>query len=91
MNSFISTYFIDKSRVIYDKTSNELSMSCPFLKTLSTNHITKDIRLQSNGEVRDANLYLLEMKDFGILLGIDWLGSNHTIIQCHKKEVVTRE
>lgn len=35
-----------------------------------------------------VNLILLNMKDFDVILGIDWLATHHAIIHCYSKEVV---
>lgn len=88
MHSFIFTYFVDKSKVIYKKTYNGLLVSNLLGKTLSTKDIAKDVRLESNGKVTKGKLYLLEMIDFDSILGMDWLGNNHVTIQSHKKEIV---
>ena len=34
-----------------------------------------------------ADLTLLEMKDFDIILGMDWLAANYAFIDCHSKKV----
>lgn len=35
-----------------------------------------------------ADLYILDMKDFDVTLEMGWLGLNHVTIQCHNKEVL---
>ena len=37
-----------------------------------------------------ANLVLLDMHDFDVILGMDWLASYHAIVHCFEKEVVFR-
>ena len=34
-----------------------------------------------------VDLMLLEMIDFDVILGMDWLASCHAIVNCHLKEV----
>lgn len=34
-----------------------------------------------------ANLILLEMADFDVILGMDWLASCHAMVDCHEKVV----
>ena len=40
-----------------------------------------------NGVDTLANLLLLEMMDFDVILGMDWLSSCHATVDCHSKAV----
>ncbi|XP_022871480.1 uncharacterized protein LOC111390648 [Olea europaea var. sylvestris] len=86
-NSFISASFIARPNFACVRTDNELEVSIPSGKTLCTNQMTKSMKLEIDGKILEANLYLLEMKDFDVILGMDWLGLNHETIRCHEKEV----
>ena len=35
-----------------------------------------------------ANLTLLEMWDFDIIFGMDWLAAHYGIVHCHRKKVI---
>ena len=35
-----------------------------------------------------ANLILLEIQEFDVILGMDWLATYHANVDCYKKEVV---
>ncbi|XP_022857330.1 uncharacterized protein LOC111378371 [Olea europaea var. sylvestris] len=65
-----------------------LEVSIPSGRTLCTNHITKAMKLEIDGKILQANLCLLDMKDFDVISGMDWLRLNHAIILCHKKKVL---
>nr|GEV81082.1 putative reverse transcriptase domain-containing protein [Tanacetum cinerariifolium] len=39
-------------------------------------------------KIRSANLFLLDMYDFDIILGMDWLINHHATIVCHTKSVI---
>ncbi|XP_022868589.1 uncharacterized protein LOC111388143 [Olea europaea var. sylvestris] len=86
-NSFISASFVTRSNFASVRTNNELEASIPLGKTLCTNQMTKSMKLEIDGKILEADLYLLEMKDFDVILGMDWLGFNHATIRCHEKEV----
>ncbi|KAH6777322.1 hypothetical protein C2S52_007242 [Perilla frutescens var. hirtella] len=45
------------------------------------------LKLEINDRVLRADLHVLEMRDFDIILGIDWLSGNHAAIRCHDHEV----
>ena len=34
-----------------------------------------------------ANLILLDIHDFDVILGMDWLSRHHAIVDCYRKEV----
>ncbi|KAA0067364.1 gag protease polyprotein [Cucumis melo var. makuwa] len=36
----------------------------------------------------DVTLLVLDMQDFDVILGMDWLSTNHASIDCFRKEVV---
>ncbi|XP_022856963.1 uncharacterized protein LOC111378030 [Olea europaea var. sylvestris] len=79
-NSFISASFVTRSNFASVRTNNELEVSSPSGKTLCTNQMTKSRKLEIDGKILEADLYLLEMKDFDVILGMDWLGLNHATI-----------
>ncbi|XP_022852772.1 uncharacterized protein LOC111374352 [Olea europaea var. sylvestris] len=87
-NSFISISFVARSNLACVKTNYELEVSIPSGRTLCTNRMTKAMKLEIDGKILQADLYLLEMKDFDVILGMDWLGLNHATIRCHEKEVL---
>ncbi|KAL2486659.1 reverse transcriptase [Abeliophyllum distichum] len=43
-----------------------------------------------NPDVITADLHVISMRDFDIILGMDWLGSNRATIVCFEKEVIFR-
>ncbi|XP_022860578.1 uncharacterized protein LOC111381088, partial [Olea europaea var. sylvestris] len=86
-NSFISASFVARSNFACVRTNNELEVSIPLGKTLCTYQMTKSMKLEIDGKILEADLYLLETNDFDAILGMDWLGLNHATIRCHEKEV----
>jgi hypothetical protein len=49
-----------------------------------------DCPIHIEGRTLTANLIVLDMEGFDIVLGMDWLSNNHAIIDCHNKEVTFR-
>ena len=37
-----------------------------------------------------VDLLILEMRDFDVILGMDWLAVYHAFVDCHEKKVVFR-
>ncbi|XP_022858604.1 uncharacterized protein LOC111379464 [Olea europaea var. sylvestris] len=87
-HSFISTIFMDKIGSKCVETNNILEVSTPSGEVVNTNQMVKDVKLEIEGKVLKADLYILGMKDFDVILGMDWLGRNYATIVCHKNEVL---
>ena len=68
----------------------ELLVSTPVGDTLMTNLVLKSCIPCIKGRELSANLVLLDMHDFDVILGMDWLASYHVTVHCFKKEVVFR-
>ena len=50
--------------------------------------VLKDFPLLIEGHVLTADLVVLGIYDFDIILGMDWLSKHHATIECHEKEVL---
>ena len=89
-HSFVSYAFAknhDKSPELLDF---ELSVSTPVSDTLMTNLVLKSCIICIEGRELLADLVLLDMQDFDVILGMDWLASYHACVHCFEKEVVFR-
>ena len=62
-----------------------------FLKTLGdplfSNRVVKDSRVLIRGLEFRANLVVLDMRDFDVVFGMDWLSRHRATLDCYKKEV----
>lgn len=86
-HSFVSKSFITKASISCDKSESTLEVSIPSGETLTTDKLAKSVNLDIEGKTLEANLYLIEMKDFDVILGMDWLGRNYATIRCREKAV----
>ncbi|KAL4016712.1 hypothetical protein IC575_024369 [Cucumis melo] len=48
----------------------------------------KACQIEIAGHVIEVTLLVLDMLDFDVILGMDWLAANHASIDCFRKEVV---
>ncbi|XP_022846272.1 uncharacterized protein LOC111369015 [Olea europaea var. sylvestris] len=86
-NSFISASFVTRINIACVKTNIVLEFSIHSERNLSTNQMTKAIKL----EMAKRNCRgLMPFRDgrFRFFLGMDWLGHNHVTIRCYEKEVL---
>nr|GEU68089.1 integrase, catalytic region, zinc finger, CCHC-type, peptidase aspartic, catalytic [Tanacetum cinerariifolium] len=65
-----------------------LSISTPMRSLVVIDRKYQNCPLQFNDKIRSANLFPLDMYDFDIILGMDWLINHRAIIVCHTKSVI---
>ena len=45
----------------------------------------KDVLVKIENQKLFANLVIIEMDDYDVILGMDWLSTHHTLIDCRRK------
>ncbi|KAA0050376.1 ty3-gypsy retrotransposon protein [Cucumis melo var. makuwa] len=65
-----------------------LSVSTPSGEVLLSKEKIKACQVEIENQRLDVTLLVLDMQDFDVILGIDWLSANHASIDCFHKEVV---
>ncbi|GJR87793.1 retrotransposon protein, putative, ty3-gypsy subclass [Tanacetum coccineum] len=51
-------------------------------------HVYRDLPLQFDDKIRSVNALPLDMCEFDIILGIDWLAAHRATIDCHSRRVI---
>ena len=62
-------------------------VSLPIGDSLIANRVYMGCRVSIEGHEFMANLVLLDIQDFDVILGMDWLSRHHATMDCFKKEV----
>ncbi|GJY95261.1 putative reverse transcriptase domain-containing protein [Tanacetum coccineum] len=65
-----------------------LSISTPMKSLVIIDHKYQNCLLRFDDKIRSANLFPLDMNDFDIILGMDWLTEHQATIDCHTKRVI---
>ncbi|GJV01098.1 putative nucleotidyltransferase, ribonuclease H [Tanacetum coccineum] len=65
-----------------------LSISTPKRNIVIISHEFRNCPLRVGDNIRYANLLPLEMSDFNIFLGMDWLTKHQATIDCHTRRVI---
>jgi len=65
----------------------ELCISTPVGLAVTSDVMLKDCPIIINKREFPTNLVRLEVKDFNIILRMDWLARHRVSVDCHKKEV----
>ncbi|CAA0831289.1 Unknown protein, partial [Striga hermonthica] len=56
-------------------------------RKIVTSAKASDLSLSIGGRVLTADAFVLEMRDFDLILGMDWLSFYHADIRCHDREI----
>jgi hypothetical protein len=65
----------------------ELSIDTPSGHVMCTDKVYKSCDVLVSGRELEANLVLLDMYEFDVILGMDWLSIFHASIDCFGKKV----
>ncbi|TYK23874.1 ty3-gypsy retrotransposon protein [Cucumis melo var. makuwa] len=87
-HSFISSVFVQHVGLEVEPLGRVLFVSTPSREVLLSKEKIKACRVEIANHVLDVTLLVLDMRDFDVILGMDWLSTNHASIDCFDKEVV---
>ncbi|TYK29226.1 gag protease polyprotein [Cucumis melo var. makuwa] len=73
-HSFISSVFVQHVGLEVEPLGSVLSISIPSGEVLLSNEKIKACRVEIANHVLDVTLLVLDMQDFDVILGMDWLG-----------------
>ncbi|KAA0056476.1 ty3-gypsy retrotransposon protein [Cucumis melo var. makuwa] len=65
-----------------------LSVSTPSGAIMLSKEKIKACQVGVANHMLDVTLLVLDMQDFNVILGMDWLSANHASIDCFRKEVI---
>ena len=86
-HSFASKPFLDSFEIETQSLGGRMRVSLPAGDPLVSDKVVKDSRVLIRGQEFPANLIALNMKDFDVVLGMDWLSGHRATLNCYKKEV----
>ena len=86
-HSFASKHFLDRLQIETQPLEGRMRVSLPAGDPLFSNRVVIDSRIIIEGQEFLADLVALDMKDFDVVLGMDWLSRHRATLDCYKKEV----
>ncbi|KAA0050679.1 gag protease polyprotein [Cucumis melo var. makuwa] len=86
-HSFISSAFVLHARLEVEPLHHVLSVSTPSGENMLSKKKMKACQIEIAGHVIEVTLLVLDMHDFDVILGMDWLAANHASIDYSRKEV----
>ena len=86
-HSFASKPFLDSFKIETQPLGGRMRVSLPAGDPLVLNRVVKDSSVLIMAQEFPANLIALNMKDFDVVLGMDWLSRHKATLNCYKKEI----
>ena len=86
-HSFASKPFLNRFQIETQPLEGRMRVSLPARDPLFLDRVVKDSRVLIGGQEFPADLVALDMRDFYVVLGIDWLSRHRATLDCYKKEV----
>ncbi|XP_073030793.1 uncharacterized protein [Primulina eburnea] len=89
-HSFISKRFTKKLGLIPEIFVEPFRITTPTSKTIETHKIHRNCIVYINEHTFNAELIQVNMVEFDVILGMDWLSKNHAIVDCRCKIIKLR-
>ena len=86
-HSFASRPFLDCFHIETQPLEGRMRVFLPTGDSLVSDRVGRDSRVLIREQEFPANLMALDMRDFDVVLGIDWLSRHRATVDCYKKEV----
>ncbi|KAA0035721.1 ty3-gypsy retrotransposon protein [Cucumis melo var. makuwa] len=86
-HSFISSAFVLHARLEVEPLHHVLSVSTPSGECMLSKEKVKACQIEIASHVIEVTLLVLDMLDFDVILGMDWLAANYASIDCSRKVV----
>ncbi|GJT05309.1 putative reverse transcriptase domain-containing protein [Tanacetum coccineum] len=87
-HSVISTKFASCFTMTPILLDHVLCISTPMKDSARITHVYRDLPLQFDDKIRSVNALPLDMCEFDIILGMDWLAAHRATIDCHSRRVI---
>ncbi|XP_073119334.1 uncharacterized protein [Henckelia pumila] len=89
-HSFISETFARKRVIVCEELFGCFTVTITSGEELSTRNIVKNLELLLQGQSVSADLIVLPMSEFDLILGMDWMTKNAVVIDFHQRSVLVR-
>ena len=86
-HSFASKPFLDRCQIETQPLEGRMRVSLPAGDPLFSDIVVRDSRVLIGGQEFPTDLVALDMRDFDVVLGMDWLSRHRATLDCYKKEV----
>ncbi|KAL0433704.1 UNVERIFIED_CONTAM: hypothetical protein Slati_2704700 [Sesamum latifolium] len=85
--SFMSHDFASRVHASIEPLGHDLCVSMPAGGVILANRVVRSCPIVVEGVTLYADLVVINLREFDVILGMDWLASNHAVVDCQTKEV----
>ncbi|KAL0282091.1 UNVERIFIED_CONTAM: hypothetical protein Sangu_2970700 [Sesamum angustifolium] len=85
--SFISHGFASRVHASIESLGHDLCVSMPAGDVMLVNTVVRSCLIVVEGVTLYADLVVINLREFDVILGMDWLSCNLTLVDCQTKEV----
>ncbi|KAL5540549.1 hypothetical protein UlMin_043252 [Ulmus minor] len=86
--SFISNSFADQLNWVRDRMNQSFHVALPSGEVLLSNYWARHVPIVFSGRELHADLVLIKMYDYDVILGMDFLGKYNALIECRRRRVI---
>ena len=86
-HSFASRPFLDLFQIETQPLEGRMRVSLQDGDPLFSGRVVRDSRVLIGGQEFPADLVALDLRDFDVVLGMDWLSRHRATLDCYKNEV----
>ena len=86
-HSFASKHFLDRFQIKTQPLEGRMRVSLPVGDPLFPHRVVRDSRVLIGGQEFPADLVALDMREFNVVLSMDWLYRHKATLYCYKIEV----
>nr|GFC27943.1 hypothetical protein [Tanacetum cinerariifolium] len=87
-HSVISSVFASRVTTTPTLLDHVLCISTPMQESVRITHVYRNLPLQFDDKIHAINALSLDMCEFNIILGMDWLTEHHATIDCRSYRVI---
>nr|GFC74457.1 hypothetical protein [Tanacetum cinerariifolium] len=87
-HSVISSSFASRITTTPTLLDHILCISTPMQDSVRITYVYRNLPLQFDDKIRAINAFPLDMCEFDLILGMDWLTEHHATIDCHSYRVI---
>ena len=84
---FSSKHFLDRFEIETQPLEGRMRVSLPVGDPLFSDRVVRDSKVLIGGQEFPEDLVALNMRDFDVVLGMDWLSRHRATLDRYKKEV----
>ena len=88
-HSFIATSCVKYLGLEVETLEKPLYMNSPLGTRVSVDYICWDRELEISGIMLTVDLRVMDMSEFNVIIGMDWLTAHRVVIDCDRRKVTT--